>query len=162
MSADSTTPGLHWSIKRSFVLYVARIADGEILGSPGLAMADAATFVWAPAAPSPTADLDDDAIRMGFTGAVLFGAHGGALSFRVADPQIEIRPDRSVLFVTGESGGAIPFVTFAATSDTAQAGPTVWHGADVRLTEEALPLFAGYYGAGESFDDLSIVESSGP
>jgi hypothetical protein len=27
----------------------------------------------------------------------------------------------------------------------------------VRLREEALALFAGYYGAGEEFDDLRIV-----
>lgn len=149
VSTESFHPGLHWSIKRSFVLYVARVADGQILGGPGVSMADASTFVWAPR-PGTTGDVLD------FEGAVVFGAHAGALSFRIADPQIQIGPERSVLSIAGEGADRIPFVDFAAVMD-AGADSGAWIGTDVRLLESALPLFAGYYGAGEPFDDLHFA-----
>ena len=155
MTADSATPGLHWSIKRAFVLYVARIADGQILGSPGLQMIDASTFVWAPTS-SPAAQ-PGAGTRLAFRGAVRFGAHNGALAFQVADPWIEITAERSHLSIAGEASARIPFVEFTAQEDVDDGSSRGWRGTDVRLSEAALPLFAGYYGAGEAFDDLRIV-----
>ncbi len=156
MSENPSPPGLHWSIKRSFVLYVARMADGQILGSKGVRMTDASTFLWAPTA----FRQEPAALQMEFGGAVTFGAHAGALSFRVADPQVELRSGRSRMTVAAEGAGRVPFVDFRADEeprDETSGSPRRWIGTDVRLAEEALPMFAGYYGAGESFDDLEIV-----
>lgn len=156
MSEDPSPPGLHWSIKRSFVLYVARMADGQILGSKGVQMTDASTFLWAPTA----FRQEPAALQMEFGGAVTFGAHAGALSFRVADPHVDLKPGRSLMTVAGESAVRVPFVDFHAEeqpTDETSGALRRWVGTDVRLAEEALAMFAGYYGAGESFDDLEIV-----
>jgi len=156
VTADFSTPGLHWSIKRSFVLYVARMADGQILGSTSVQMTDASTFLWAPTA----SRQEPAALQIDFGGAVTFGAHGGALSFRVADPQVELTSGRSRMTVASSGAIRVPFVDFRAEEAPAEATSGSlrrWFGTDVRLVEEALPMFAGYYGAGESFDNLTIV-----
>lgn len=150
----SADPGLHWSIKRTFVLYVARLADGQILGGHGAGMADESTFIWPPA----TNDQGgaDPGPRLAFTGDIVFRAHAGALSFRIADPIVDLGPATSTLTVASESG-RIPLVTFTAHELAAPAGFASWRGVDVRLAEESLAMFAGYYGAGEPFDDLTLT-----
>jgi hypothetical protein len=155
VNAEPAAAGLHWSIKRAFVSYVARMADGQILGSPGLGMSDSSTFVWPPA--SGREQNSGAPTTLAFEGAVIFGAHGGALSFRVAEPLVELSPGRSQLTIAGEGSTRIAFVDFVARRVPSAADMTVWAGTDVRLAEAALPLFSGYYGAGESFDDLLIV-----
>jgi hypothetical protein len=151
---DPTTPGLHWSIKHSFVLYVARMADGDILGGPGAGMTDARTFVWE--ADTALSSVHDSQTSLACTGEVVFSAHDGALSFRIAQPRMELASDLSLLTIAGEADGRIPFVDFTAVRES-DADGRVWRGTRVRLREEALALFAGYYGAGEEFDDLRIV-----
>lgn len=151
---DPSTPGLHWPIKRSFVLYVARLADGDILGGPGLGMTDARTFVWQAEALLTSSDAHLTTLEC--SGEVMFSAHAGALSFRVARPVLRIAGETSVITIAGQSDGQLPFVDFTAIPDPEADGQVV-RGTHVRLREEALELFAGYYGAGEEFDDLRIV-----
>ena len=61
--------------------------------------------------------------------------------------------------IDGQEPGqpALQLVTFEAEEQEAPEGRRRWAGTDVRLTVEAVPLFGGYYGEGESFDDLSIT-----
>ena len=148
----STDPGLHWPIKRSFIRYVARMADGQILGGHGVRLLDASTFVFPP-------DPDEHATVLAFRGEVRLQAHGGALSVRLAQPRVDLRGERATLTVENPEGSGPPvrFVTFVAAAGPAHAGLTTWTGTDVRLTVEALPLFGGYYGEDEPFDDLMLV-----
>lgn len=156
---DPATPGLHWPIKHSFVLYVARLTDGDILGGPGVGMTDPRTFVWQ--ADETMTVADHGSAGLACTGEVVFSAHAGALSCRIARPRLELAGEGSLMTIAGEGDGRIPFVDFTAMPDS-QADGRVWQGSRVRLREEALALFAGYYGAGEEFDDLRIVLPTTP
>ena len=147
----STDLGLHWPIKRSFIRYVARMADGQILGGHGVLLLDASTFVF-PSEPT------DDAGVLAFGGEVRLQAHAGALAVRLARPRVDLNGERATLTVESPEGSGPPvrLVTFVASSSTGDDHAT-WTGTDVRLTVEALPLFGGYYGEDEPFDDLMIV-----
>lgn len=142
-------PGLHWSIKRSFILYVARMTDGQILGGHGLHMPDSSTFVFPPDAVSELA-------QQRFRGELRLRAHDGALSLRVANPRVDLGEDRSVLRIDHPDGGdrSLDLVTFTAAGVSASS---TWTGTNVRLAVEAVSLFGGYYGEGEQFDDFTVV-----
>jgi Htaa len=144
--------GLHWPIKRSFVSYVARTTDGQILGGHGVRLLDASMFVF------PHEPSDDPAV-LAFGGEVRLQAHGGALAVRIAHPRVHLDGERATLTVGSPEGPGRPvrLVTFAATSAPPDAGLMSWTGTDVRLTAEALPLFGGYYGEDEVFDDLVMI-----
>lgn len=147
----TTDLGLHWPIKRSFIRYVARMADGQILGGHGVHLLDASTFVF------PSEPTDDTGV-MAFGGEVRLQAHAGALAVRLARPRVDLNGERATLTVESPEGSGPPvrLVTFVASS-SAGVDHTTWTGTDVRLTVEALALFGGYYGEDEPFDDLMIV-----
>lgn len=149
---DDANLGLAWPVKRSFILYVARMAEGQVHGGHGLTMRDASTFVF-------PADPSSDASTLLFGGELRLAAHAGALTLRLARPRIDLSGDRAVMSIDGQEAGQpmLPLVTFAAQEQAAAAGLRHWAGTDVRLCVEAVPLFGGYYGDGESFDDLSIT-----
>lgn len=148
-------PGLHWPVKRSFIRYVARMDDGQILGGHGVRLLDASTFVF-----SPSEGVDEGVLS--FRGEVRLQAHGGALSVRIAHPRVDLLGDRATLTVESPEGTGPPvrLVTFLAAAEPVDGGVRRWIGTDVRLAVEALPLFGGYYGEDESFDDLTIVSSA--
>ena len=151
-------PGLYWSIKRTFISYVLRIADGQVMGSPGVTVVDAGTFVFAPAEEAPDAAAPG---LMAFRGELRLQAHNGALGVRIANPRVLLAGDasdeRAAVVIDDPEGASrgVPLVTFLAAADPAVEGR--WTGTDVRLTVEAVPLFGGYYGEGEVFDDLVMV-----
>jgi Htaa len=132
----TTDLGLHWPIKRSFIRYVARMADGQILGGHGVLLLDASTFVF-PSEPT------DDAGVLAFGGEVRLQAHAGALAVRLARPRVDLNGERATLTVASPEGSGPPvrLVTFTASSSPAGVDRTAWTGTDVRLTVEALPLF---------------------
>lgn len=152
MTDASANLELHWPIKRSFIHYVARMADGQILGGHGVRLVDASTFIFAP-------EPDPDPCVLAFRGEVRLQAHGGALTVRIAHPRVYLSGERAALTVESPegSGPAVRLVTFVASSSSAGVGNTSWTGTDVRLAVDALPLFGGYYGEDEPFDDLLIV-----
>jgi hypothetical protein len=128
------------------------MADGQILGGHGVLLLDASTFVF-PSEPT------DDAGVLAFGGEVRLQAHAGALAVRLARPRVDLNGERATLTVESPegSGPPVPLVTFTASSSPTGVDRTAWTGTDVRLTVEALPLFGGYYGEDELFDDLIIV-----
>jgi Htaa len=145
---------LHWPVKRSFIRYVARMTDGQILGGHGVRLRDASTFVF------PSESVDDVGV-LAFRGEIRLQAHGGALSVRLSDPRVDLRGQRALVTVENPEGSGPPvrLVTFVASSTSDDAGRVTWTGTDVRLAVEALPLFGGYYGEDEPFDDLVIVSA---
>lgn len=155
--AEHAAPGLYWSIKRTFIAYVLRMADGQVMGSPGVTVVDSGTFVFAPAEEPP--DSTEPGLAA-FRGELRLQAHNGALGVRIANPRVllvDASNERAVVVIDDPEGSSrtVPLVTFAASADPEVEGR--WTGTDVRLTVEAVPLFGGYYGEGEVFDDLVIV-----
>ena len=126
------------------------MGDGRILGGHGLRMLDASTFAFPP-------DADDEPGLLRFRGELRLQAHNGALALRIANPRVDLSDARAVLIVDHPEGSGAPvrMVTFEASAGGPGAG--TWAGTDVRLTVEAVPLFGGYYGEDEPFDDLTIV-----
>ena len=153
---EHTEPGLYWSIKRTFIAYVLRIADGQVMGSPGVSVVDSGTFVFAPADDPAAGTMSADALP--FRGELRLQAHNGALGVRIANPRVELGDEgldgRARIVIDDPEGSTrtVPLVTFVAAQDDDR-----WTGTDVRLTIEAVPLFGGYYGEGEVFDDLVVV-----
>jgi hypothetical protein len=147
--------GLHWPIKRSFIRYVARMTDGQILGGHGVRLLDASTFMF-PSEPTEVAGM------LAFGGEVRLQAHAGALAVRIAHPRVDVRGERATLTVESPEGSGPPvrLVTFVASSSSSRVDQAIWTGTDVRLTVEALALFGGYYGEDEPFDDLMIVTAA--
>ena len=150
--AEESQPGLQWPIKRSFILYVARMTDGQILGGRGLRMHGSSTFVFTPAP-----DVEPE--HLSFTGELRLSAHAGALSLRIANPMIDLRGERASMRIDHPDapGAKLTFVTLNAHLDSVDASLLTWRGTDVRLTADAVPLFGGYYGEGEPFDDLTAT-----
>jgi len=99
---------------------------------------------------------------LAFRGEVRLQAHGGALAVRIAHPRVRLDGERATLVVESPdgSGPSVRLVTFTAVPGPADAGRVSWTGTDVRLTVEALPLFGGYYGEDEAFDDLVMVTAA--
>ena len=93
----TTDLGLHWPIKRSFIRYVARMADGQILGGHGVVLLDASTFVF-PSEPT------DEAGVLAFGGEVRLQAHAGALAVRLARPRVDLNGERATLTVESPEG----------------------------------------------------------
>ena len=152
-----SNPGLYWPIKRSFVMYVLRIADGQVSGSPDVAVVDGGTFVFAVC--DDPADPDVHCFR----GELRLQAHNGELFVRVANPRVElVVSGRSRIVIDHPDGGSgpVPLVTFVATASSDEDGPLHWTGSDVRLCVEAVPLFGGYYGEDEAFDDLVMIPAA--
>ena len=149
---DDVDLGLAWPIKRSFILYVARMTEGQVLGGHGLRMLDASTFLF------PSHESASDEV-LAFDGELRLAAHAGALDLRIARPRVDLTAERAILLIDRPegSGDPLPFVTFVLGPVVDAAGVHRLQGSDVRLTVEAVPLFGGYYGEGESFDDLSIT-----
>jgi hypothetical protein len=150
-------PGLYWPIKRSFVMYVLRIADGQVSGSPDVSVVDGGTFVFAASDDATAPDVHV------FRGELRLQAHNGELFVRVANPRVElVDGGRSRIVIDHPDGasGAVPMVTFVATACADEERPAHWTGSDVRLCVEAVPLFGGYYGEDEAFDDLVIVPAA--
>jgi hypothetical protein len=154
VTETTTRLELRWPVKRSFIRYVARMSDGQILGGHGVRLLDASTFVFG-SEPANEADV------LAFRGEIRLHAHGGALSVRIAHPRVDLRGERALVTVENPEGSGPPvrLVTFVASSASDDAGRVSWSGTDVRLAVEALPLFGGYYGEDEPFDDLIIVST---
>jgi len=166
-----TDPGLYWPIKRAFIAYVLRIADGQVMGSPGVTVVDSGTFVFAPVEHGdepPHQPADDDTVSeadgaLAFRGELRLQAHNGALGVRIANPRVEFGSDgsaeRARVLIDDPDGStrSVPLATFVAAAEGDDTGLRRWTGTDVRLAAEAISLFGGYYGEGEVFDDLTIV-----
>lgn len=176
---------LQWSIKRQFLRYIASMPDGRCSVTDG---ADLASTLSSPGISAPERARGEDEIErsagapeasgsdqfsFGFTGHeigprsvtvsfcgdVRFSGHHGFLFVRIADPAIEIGPDRDgVLTIaspdpTEADASRIPFARLRMSEDARV-------GTQVRLTPEGAELFGGAYGESEPLDDLALPVSA--
>ncbi|MGI5132515.1 HtaA domain-containing protein [Pseudonocardia sp. CA-107938] len=152
-------PTLEWTIKLSFLRYIASMPDGRC------SVTDGADVVMTPdAGHGPfsfaldSADKTDGTWRLHYRGDVRFAGHHGFLFVRIADPAVVIQGGFGQLSVCGEHDGPtrVPLVRFTVPTHDA-AATTTWRCTDVRLTAEGAELFGGVYHEDDVFDDLTIT-----
>ncbi|MFJ9390844.1 HtaA domain-containing protein [Nocardioides sp. NPDC101246] len=151
---EPTGGELRWSVRASFLRYVAALPDARASVSAGaLLTRDDPQLVVYPADPaSSTPSL------LAFHGDLRLAGHGGLLFVRLAGPRIELRPDGPAVLSVEDprtedgSGPRLPLVTVTMTRT--EAG---WSGTDAALTEEGVPLFNNVYPPGAEFDPLEVA-----
>lgn len=159
-SQPQLAPGLRWGIKRSFIDYVRRMADGKgTVGNGAVPVGtgdlfyeyDEAASLRDPAAPSQV---------WAFRGDVRFSGHFGMLFVRIAHPRLEISGTEAVLTIEDpqdrEGAPRIPLVTARLQQLADEDGAAVWGAEDVTLTADGVPLFNEVYVEGEAFEPLIV------
>jgi hypothetical protein len=149
---------LRWSIRASFLRYVAALPDARASVSDGARMTrDDPQLVVYPADPDATT-----ASTLAFRGDLRLSGHGGLLFVRLAGPRIELGIDGGTAVLSVEdptsedgTGPRLPLVTVTMTRT--EAG---WSGSDAALTADGVALFNHVYPAGAPFDPLEIVTTA--
>ena len=169
-ACNVTEASFTWGVKESFRSYISgSIANGEWTVSDDMRY-ETPSFIWDKAQGSLGPDLD--AGEIGFTGAVHFTGHDGAMTLDLADPKVEFEPDDTAYLVLtigssdtttgGESVANAP--VRAAKLDltdvvTAGSQDLEIDGVVPRLTAEGAAAFNGAYGsyvAGEELDPITL------
>lgn len=145
---------LRWSIRASFLRYVAALPDARASVSAGaLLTRDDPQVVVYPADPDATT-----ASLLAFRGDLRLAGHGGLLFVRLAGPRIALHHDGPAVLSVEDphtedgSGPRLPLVTLTMTRTE-----TGWSGTDVALTQDGVALFNNVYPAGAEFDRLEIT-----
>ncbi|MGJ0203153.1 HtaA domain-containing protein [Leucobacter sp. gxy201] len=164
---------LRWGVKESFRSYVSgSIANGEWTVSDDMRY-ETPDFIWDAAQGELQASPISGSI--GFTGAVHFTGHDGALQFDLSDPTIEIEGgDTAYLGLTigatddGDAAAVQAQSVRVAKMDLAGAlstsgGELEIAGAVPRLTSEGAAAFNGEYGsyvAGDELDPINLTATA--
>lgn len=160
-ATHSVSTALQWSIKRSFLRYIAAMPDGRCSVTDGADLAHGGEidrfqyrFNGLKAGP--------DSLEAAFQGDVRFSGHHGMLFVRVADPLITVGSDGtgvlSVLPNASDTGHRVPLVTFTLTADDQpEDQPMRFTGTGVRLTADGADLFGGVYEASELVNDFDLT-----
>lgn len=167
---EVTTGTLTWGVKESFRSYISgSIANGEWTVSDDMRY-ETPSFIWDQVEGSISPELD--AGEIGFTGAVHFTGHDGAMSLDLANPKIEFAADDTAYLLldigstdttssdaeTAQSGVRAAKLDLS-TSVTAGGESLAIDGAVPRLTAEGATALNGAYGsyvAGEELDPISL------
>lgn len=151
---DRGAPALRWSIRASFLRYVAALPDARASVSEGaqLTQDDPQLVVYPVDAEASTPAV------LAFRGDLRLSGHGGLLFVRLAGPRIELGADGSAVLSVDDpstedgSGPRLPLVTLTMTRTDAG-----WAGSDVALTPEGVPVFNHVYEVGAPFDQLEVL-----
>lgn len=170
--SKATKGALGWGVKESFRDYVeGPIADGGIEVTPPAVREEDGTFTWKKG--NGRADVDADTAKIKFKGTVYFYGHddgvGPSLEVYVERPRLLIDGENSVLIADITSRGFasgelveypdVEFVLVDVTGLDLEAndrGVVTVADLPTTLTAEGAEAFAGFYGAGTSFDLISF------
>lgn len=171
-SSCAVTAGtMHWGVKESFRSYISgSIANGEWTVSDDMRY-ETPDFIWDKAAGEVSEDLSSGSI--GFTGAVHFTGHSGAMKLDLSDPVIEFE-DQETAYLTltigatdsadagGEAtAGSVRAAKIDLTDSVTSGGSELEiQRATPRLTAEGAAAFNGDYGsyvAGEELDPIALT-----
>ena len=151
--SEATEPiGLSWTLRTSFLQYIASMPDGRGVLARGAVETAGHGITFPPASAHFDRTSGDGTIRFG--GEVTFSGHFGMLNMRIADPWIDTADGSGTLFVAARSGdeeGSAPFATFAFDYATTDA-TYLWRARDVRLLAHGSALFGDVYPEGEQLD----------
>lgn len=146
---------LRWSVRASFLGYVAALPDARASVSDGAGLtSDDPQLVVYPEDPDATTSS-----TLAFRGDLRLAGHGGLLFVRLARPRIELGTDGDTATLSvddprSEDGIGPRLNLVTATLTRTEAG---WSGSDVALTDAGVPLFNHVYPAGAPFDPFEIT-----
>lgn len=162
-----TSGALVWGLRSSFTSYIrGSIAKGSISGSAW----GNGSFTFA--AKGGLFDTQAKTGTLYFSGDAHFTGHGGKLDMTIANPYIVVNGNTGRLYMdvvsTDTSGKQKVNATGVHFADIAFASADIsntsakFNTASVTLTASGAQAFAGYYGAGEALDQLTINVSLTP
>ncbi|HZO35770.1 MAG TPA: HtaA domain-containing protein [Solirubrobacteraceae bacterium] len=149
--------GLSWTIRTSFLRYIAGMPDGRGVLAGGAIETAGRGITFPPAGAHFDETSGNGAIRFG--GEVTFSGHFGMLTMRLADPWIDTADGTGTLFVAARSGdedGFAPFATFAFDFEATEDA-YVWRACNVQLLAHGATLFGDVYPEGEPLDPFIAV-----
>jgi hypothetical protein len=154
--------GLRWPIRRSFLGYVAGMADGgwEVTGGATVVPDGAFRFPWRTAHEGAAAEGAGLPVRAAFAGEVDVSGHQGLLRLRIGDPAVEHDGSHGRLTIADPDwpGRRMTLATCDLSPlATPGAGCT---GIRVRLTADGADLFNRAYDEGDELDDFTITTSA--
>ncbi len=158
---------IDWGVKESFRNYlVSPIAHGEITTGDGASVDDDGAYAFPVTGGSYSVGTHDVTARS--EGYVHFWGHGGELDLTFADLRVETdhAAGTGVLYadVTDPAGTRedVPFADLDLSGTAWEQGEYMTVG-DVPavLTEAGADAFAGFYGAGEALDPVTIAVKAG-
>ncbi|MHA3682901.1 HtaA domain-containing protein [Leucobacter sp. HY1908] len=169
-ACNVTEASFTWGVKESFRSYISgSIANGEWTVSDDMRY-ETPSFIWDKAQGSLAPELD--AGEIGFTGAVHFTGHDGAMTLDLADPKVEFESDETAYLVLTigssdtTSGGESVAQTPVRAAKLDLEGAVTAGGQDLeidgvvpRLTAEGAAALNGAYGsyvAGEELDPVML------
>ena len=170
-SCEVSAGTLTWGVKESFRSYISgSIANGEWTVSDDMRY-ETPSFIWDKVAGGVTPGLE--AGEIGFTGAVHFTGHDGAMALDLANPKIEFAADDTAYLLldigssdatnpdsSAEQTGVRAAKLDLATAVSAGGSELSIEGAVPRLTAEGATALNGAYGsyvAGEELDPITLA-----
>ena len=162
MSETTEPVGLSWTVRTSFLQYIASMPDGRGVLARGAVETAGHGITFPPASAHFDETSGDGAIRFG--GEVTFSGHFGMLNMRIADPWIDTADGSGTLFVAARSGDEEGFAAFAAFAfDYASTDAAcLWRARDVRLLAHGSTLFGDVYPEGEPLDPFVVALDPAP
>nr|WP_246286138.1 HtaA domain-containing protein [Microbacterium pseudoresistens] len=145
---------LSWGVKESFVNYInGPIAKGSVSGS------------WGSGSGAYSTETGNGSVSFG--GSMHFTGHSGALDLTLSNPRVRVNGSSATLYLSVQSKGyngspdinasGVAFATISLPSASTGGGEIGWSGASAALTAAGADAFAGFYGAGEALDAVSIA-----
>jgi hypothetical protein len=156
-TAPTIPSGLYWSIKESFVSYIATLPDGTYSLSEDVEVDDRGVFRF----PLAEAGAAGGGWSLSFTGDVRFGGHVGMLFVAISHPTVTFTPVGGSLTIddlaSPKPGARLTIARLPAVGPSLHAGILLWPPLTPLLTEEGAELFGGAYAAGSTLDQLRIA-----
>ena len=137
----STTTGLIWPIKQTFVEYIEGMNDGHVRTDGGARRLEDGAFFFPLLADTPR--------EQEFGGSVHFTGHYGMLALSIVEPRLVRGPEHFTLTIADPDSDD-GRLTFAEVEDSTD-------GLVPRLTRDGADLFFDNYRAGTALDPLERV-----
>jgi len=157
MEEPAIRPGLYWTVKESFVSYVASTAGGAYWHSPEVRVDDTGTFHF----PLAQAEATAAGWTLRCRGDVRFSGHFGMMFVAVVDPWLTIpasgtQAELSIDDVSAP-GKRITIATFEPAEPLPYRGHLVWPPLVPCIEPAGVELFGGAYARGAQLDPLKIA-----
>lgn len=143
---------LRWTLRRSFVDYIARVPDGRMSVTDG-ADVDGVDFIFEHYETS--GDEHSGTIR--YRGDVRFAGHGNMLTVCIIDPVINYEDDRATVSIQlPESAQRSPERINLGVGSLEKLGGGQYKMYALQLTPDGSDVFAGVYSTGDPLDDMEF------